>query len=148
MEIDLKLEQLSDKLTQIAQGAYPESGRLKSSIRVTVTDEDVVISFANYGLFQDAGVQGAFGSRNPSGQGYNKTVFRYKATKDKFGRPTPVGGDLPWGARVNIRKFGIPAKPWIKRMITSLSDEIAKKIELTLPPQIEAEIAKLLGTIK
>ena len=48
MEIDLKLEQLSDKLTQIAQGAYPESGRLKSSIRVTVTDEDVVISFANF----------------------------------------------------------------------------------------------------
>lgn len=148
MEIDLKLEQLSDKLTQIAQGVYPESGRLKSSIRVTITEEDIVISFANYGLFQDAGVQGAFGSRNPSGQGYNKSVFKYKATKDRFGRPTPVGGNLPWGARVNIRKFGIPAKPWIKRMILDLSEEIAKQIEITLPPQIEAEIAKLLGTIK
>ena len=70
-------------------------------------------------------------------------------TKDRFGRPTPVGGNLKeWGARVNIRKFGIPAKPWIAKMLTSLSDQIAKDIEITLPPQIEAEVAKLLGSIK
>ena len=148
MKIDLKLDQLSSQLTQTAQQAYPESGTLKSSIKVEVTENDIVISFKNYGLFQDAGVQGAFGTKNPSGRGYDKTIFRYKAKKDKFGRPAPVGGDLPWGARVNIRKFGIPAKPWIARMITSLSDQIAKDIEITLPPQIEAEVAKLLGSIK
>lgn len=149
MKIDLKLDKLSSELTQTAQKAYPESGNLKSSIKVDITEDTITISFANYGLFQDAGVQGAFGTKHPSGQGYDKRVFRYKATKDKFGRPTPVGGNLKdWGARVNIRKFGIPAKPWIAKMLTSLSDQIAKDIEITLPPQIEAEVAKLLGTIK
>ena len=149
MKIDLKLDQLSQQLTNVAQDAYPEAGPLKSSIKVEVTDNDIVISFKNYGLFQDAGVQGAFGTKHPSGRGYSKEIFRYKATKDKFGRPTPVGGNLKdWGARVNIRKFGIPAKPWIARMITNISDQIAKDIEITLPAQIEAEIVKLIGSIK
>ena len=148
MEINLKLDQFSQQLTDVAQKAYPESGPLKGSIKVEVTEDNIVISFLNYGLFQDAGVQGAFGTKHPSGRGYSKEIFRYKAKKDKFGRPAPVGGNLTWGARVNIRKFGIPAKPWIARMITNISDQIAKDIEITLPPQIEAEIVKLLGSIK
>ena len=149
MKVNLKLDQFSQQLTAVAQQAYPESGALKSSIKVEITEDDIVISFNNYGLFQDAGVQGAFGTKNPSGRGYSKEIFKYKATKDKFGRPAPVGGNLKeWGARVNIRKFGIPAKPWIAKMLTSLSDQIGKDIEITLPPQIEAEIVKLLGSIK
>jgi hypothetical protein len=148
MEINLNLEKFSDKLTQIAQASYPESGNLKSSIRVSVTEDQIVISFANYGLFQDGGVQGAFGTRNPSGRGYDKRIFQYKKETDRFGRPKPVGGNLPYGARVNIRKFGIPAKPWIAKMLNNLSDEIAKEIEIELPAFIEAEIARLIGTIK
>lgn len=149
MEITLGLKQISDKLTKIAQQAYPEPGKLKSSIKVTVTEEEVIISFANYGLFQDGGVQGAFGTTIfPSGQGYDKRIFKYKPTKDRFGRPAPVGGNLSYGARVNIRKFGIPAKPWIAKMLNNLSTEIANQIEITLPKYIETEIAKLLGTIK
>lgn len=148
MKVDLKLDQLSSSLTKTAQDAYPKTGTLKSSIKVTVTEDDVVIAFANYGLFQDAGVQGAFGTKHPSGGGFTKGVFKYKAKTDKFGRPAPVGGDLPWGARVNIRKFGIPAKPWIAKMLTNISDAISKNVEITLPPQIEAEVAKLLGSIK
>ena len=65
----------------------------------------------------------------------------------KFGFK-PVGGNLPYGARVNIRKFGIPAKPWIAKMLRSLEQEIAKEIEIELPDFIEAEIARLIGTIK
>ncbi len=153
MKVNLKLDQFSQQLTAVAQQAYPESGTLKSSIKVEVTEDDIVISFKNYGLYQDAGVQGAFGTKHPSGQGYNKKVFGYKETTDKFGRPAPIGkfpytGPLSYGARVNIRKFGIPAKPWIAKMLTSLSDQIGKDIEITLPPQIEAEIVKLLGSIK
>ena len=148
MKVNLKLDQFSQQLTAVAQQAYPESGALKSSIKVEITEDDIVISFNNYGLFQDAGVQGAFGTKQPSGRGYSKEIFKYKAKKDKFGRPAPVGGNLNWGARVNIRKFGIPAKPWIARMITNISDQIGKDIEITLPPQIEAEIVKLLGSIK
>ena len=148
MDINLDLEKYSDKLTQIAQASYPESGNLKNSIRVSVQDNQVVISFLNYGLFQDGGVQGAFGSRNVSGKGYDKRVFKYKQERDTFGRPKPVGGNLPYGARVNIRKFGIPAKPWIAKMLTNLSEEIAKEIEFELPDFIEGEIARLIGTIK
>jgi hypothetical protein len=148
MEVNFNLDKLSQQLTTVAQQAYPESGSLKSSIKVTTTEDTITITFKNYGLFQDAGVQGAFGTKNPSGRGYSKEIFKYKAKKDKFGRPAPVGGNLNWGARVNIRKFGIPAKPWIARMITNISDQIAKDIEITLPPQIEAEIVKLIGSIK
>jgi hypothetical protein len=149
MKIDLKLDQLSQQLTNVAQDAYPKTGALKSSIKVEIIDDSIVISFNNYGLFQDAGVKGVLPSRNSSGQGFDKKVFQYKEVFSiKRKTLVPVGGNLPWGARVNIRKFGIPAKPWIARMITSLSDQIAKDIEITLPPQIEAEVAKLLGSIK
>jgi hypothetical protein len=148
MKIGLNLEKLSQQLTNVAQQAYPESGALKSSIKVEVTKDNVVISFLNYGLFQDAGVQGAFGTKNPSGRGYSKEIFKYKAKKDKFGRPAPVGGNLNWGARVNIRKFGIPAKPWIAKMITNISEEVAKDSEINLNPQIEFAIVKLLESIK
>lgn len=149
MQLKVKLDQLSSTLTKVAQDAYPKAGRLKSSIKVEIKDDDITISFENYGLAQDSGVQGAFGeSRHPSGQGYNKWVAKYKPVKDKFGRPAPVGGPLSWGARVNIRKFGIPARPWIAKMISNIEAQIAKDIEVTLPPQIEQTIAKLLGTIK
>ena len=146
MEINLNLEKYSDKLTQIAQASYPESGNLKSSIRVSITEDEVVISFANYGLFQDGGVKGVFGGM--SGQGFNKVTYQYKNARGKFGRLKPVGGNLPYAARVNIRKFGIPAKPWISKMLRNLSEEIAKEIEFELPDFIEAEIARLIGTIK
>jgi hypothetical protein len=149
MEVNLKLDQFSQQLTNVAQDAYPKTGALKSSIKVEVTEDNIVISFNNYGLFQDAGVKGVFASRNSSGQGFDKKVFQYKEVFSiKRKTLVPVGGNLPWGARVNIRKFGIPAKPWIARMITNISDQIAKDVEITLPPQIEAEIVKLLGSIK
>ena len=152
MKIDLKLDQLSSQLTQTAQQSYQgpmKSGALRSSIKVDITEETVSITFKNYGLFQDAGVKGVFSSRNSSGQGYDKKIYQYKEVFSiKRKTLVPVGGNLPWGARVNIRKFGIPAKPWIAKMLTSLSDQIAKDIEITLPPQIEAEVAKLLGSIK
>jgi hypothetical protein len=145
MEINVPLKKYSNKLTQIAQASYPESGNLKSSIRVSITDDEVVISFANYGLFQDGGVKGVLSGM--SGQGFNKVSYEYKDKRGKFGFK-PVGGNLPYGARVNIRKFGIPAKPWIANMLTNLSEEIAKEIEFELPDFIEAEIARLIGTIK
>ena len=151
MEINLGLEKYSSKLTQIAQASYPESGNLKSSIRVSITEDEVVISFANYGLYQDGGVKGVLSGL--SGQGFNKVTYNYKNKRDKFGRLKPVGkfpytGPLSYGARVNIRKFGIPAKPWISKMLNNLSQEIAKEIEFELPDFIEGEIARLIGTIK
>ena len=152
MKVEFDIKKFEGRLTSVAQAAYPESGDLKSSIKVEVTGEEggdlIQITFNNYGLFQDAGVQGAFGTKHPSGKGYNGRVFKYKPVLDKFKRPAPVGGKLPYGAKVNIRKFGIPAKPWIARMIQNISEEVAKDIEMTLPPAIEKEIAQLLGQIK
>ncbi len=145
MEINVPLEKYSNKLTQIAQASYPESGNLKSSIRVSIEGNEITISFANYGLFQDGGVKGVLSGM--SGQGFNKVVYDYEDKRGKFGFK-PVGGNLPYAARVNIRKFGIPAKPWIAKMLNNLSEEIAKEIEIELPPFIEAEIARLIGTIK
>lgn len=154
-EIVLPLDKLSSKLTQIAQDSYPQSGALKSSIKVTITDTEVKISFNQYGLYQDGGVKGAFGNAgNNSGRGYNKRIFKYKPTKDKFGRPAPVGGmfssdkKADYAIRVSIRKFGIPAKPWIAKMLNSITEEIVKDIEITLPPIIEKEIVTLLAQLK
>jgi hypothetical protein len=155
MEIKLDLQKYAQKLTKVAQEApKPFSGRatgaLRNSIKVEITgsaEGDLIsIRFNNYGLFVDSGVRGTIGGN--TGQGYNKTSYGYKDKRDRFGRPAPVGGSLPWGARVNIRKFGIPAKPWIQNMLNAITEEIARDIELELPPIIENQIAQLLSTIK
>jgi len=155
MEIKLDLKKYEGKLTQIAQEApKPFSGRstgaLKSSIKVEITGGEsgdlISVKFNNYGLFVDAGVKGTIGGS--SGKGYSGKSYGYQNKKDRFGRPSPVGGDLPWGARVNIRKFGIEAKPWIQNMINAITEEMGKDIALDLPPIIEKQIAELLSTIK
>jgi len=156
MEIKLDLEKYAGKLTQIAQEApKPFSGRstgaLKSSIKVEITGGEegdlISITFNNYGLFVDAGVKGT--KSGSSGKGFNGKNYQYKEVFGIKSRSLlPVGGPLPWGARVNIRKFGIEAKPWIQNMINAITEEMGKDIASDLPPIIEKQIAELLSTIK
>jgi hypothetical protein len=119
MKVNLKLDQFSQQLTAVAQQAYPESGALKSSIKVEVTEDDIVISFKTTVCFRTPEFKEHLELRIHLAEGTAKRSLDTKQRRDKFGRPAPVGGNLNWGARVNIRKFGIPAKPWIARMITS-----------------------------
>jgi hypothetical protein len=169
MSIDFDLTKYQAKLTQIAQQADKPfkrpTGALQNSIRVEITGTEqgelISIKFNEYGLYVDAGVEGAFGTKHQSGKGYNKKVFKYepitKVFKRKGGqepkegakaRPVPVGGSLYFGARVNIRKFGIPARPWIQNMLTALQQELEREITNDLPPIIENKITELLAQLK
>lgn len=155
MEIQFDISRFEDKLTAAAKASvtrFGSSSALKNSVKVDVKDTDdgakLFITFNNYGLFIDAGVVGANGG-NASGRGYFGTTYRYKRVFGVKSRSlVPVGGDLPFGARVKIRKFGIAAKPWIQKMVDAVSEELVKDIELNLPPIIEERIVSLLAQLK
>jgi hypothetical protein len=155
MDLEFDITRFQDKLTAAARASVTRFGSgsaLKNSVQVitreTPDGAKIFISFNNYGLYIDAGVVGANGG-NASGRGYFGTTYRYKRVFGvKSKSLVPVGGDLPFGARVKIRKFGIAAKPWIQKMVDSVSEELVKDIELTLPPIIEERIVSLLAQLK
>jgi len=158
--IEFSLEQFEQGLTNTAQTAVRQfgtksTGALKSSVKVEITgkgsEELVSISFNNYGLFIDAGVDGAESTgAGKTGKGYFGTSYKYKPTMMKK-RPklfAPVGGKLPFLARIHIRRFGINAKPWIQQVVDAVNEQLVDDIEFILPKQIESQVVEILKQIK
>ena len=105
-ELQTILREVADSLVAFYKLRAPvDSGALQKSIRAEVRDDgQIAIIYNRYGAYQDLGVNGLerrWGS-----------PFSFSNSRNRFGNPNPVGGDLPWGARVNIRKFGIRPQYW------------------------------------
>jgi len=126
-------------------GIQRQTGNLINSIEVEVIQEDedntaYRLSFNDYGLYLDEGVDGA----SPEGRG--KTAggaqglqFRFSGRFKMIGDPS---GRLDWGARVNIYKLGIKPRPWIYNAITNIVDSMTIAIENDLAPEIETLIVE------
>jgi hypothetical protein len=96
------------KLVQyLKQRAPVDTGALRDSITYGVDSDGLVISYLQYGVYQDLGVRGVVSSNKAP-----NSPFSFKEKRTRFGALSPVGGDLPYGARVNIRKFGLTATGW------------------------------------
>ena len=131
MNVVLEPEEFNNLLTQVAQEELRRSpiksrtGQLLNSVRVTAkgtVDEPYYdLEFADYGLFLDEGVAGTLSG--VSGQGYQGLTYRYS------GRYKMIGGNLPYGARVNIYKFGLKPRPWVQSAMDAITQAGAMAIE-------------------
>lgn len=146
-EITLDLDQYTNLLRVLAQEALTRSGikrqtgSLYNSVQVTVTEEGYKLTFNDYGLFLDEGVRGTISG--VSGQGFIGQDFSFT------GRFKMIGGNLPYGVRTNIYKFGITPRPWIEDAIKLIEDAVVVGIEEQLAPEIEEAVVnslKFLGT--
>ena len=108
-----------------------DSGALRNSITSVVTSNSLTISMLSYGMFQNYGVRGTqsgFADSVPqeiepsprSGNTYQfNSIYRM------------IGGPLPFGARVNIHKFGLRPQRFFNL------DEIADILEQELQNRID-----------
>jgi hypothetical protein len=156
-KFSLQLDKITGQLTQTAKDVPTSNptgkpwknvgGTLNNSIKVSTEKagkEDVlVLSFRNYGLYLDSGVNGTLSSILPS----RRSLFSPGNFLDKTfgdGRVSPVGGKLSFGARVNIRKFGIAPRPWIRNVIDALTEEILDFEKVNMPQQIREQLVDQL----
>ena len=123
MNVVLTPEEFNSLLTVVAQEELLRSpiksrtGRLLNSIEVfasgTPDDPYYELKFADYGLFLDEGVAGTLGG--VSGQGAQDLQYKYS------GRYKMIGGNLPYGARTNIYKFGLKPRPWVQNAANAVA---------------------------
>jgi len=150
MLIKLNLEDYTNLLRTAAMEALANSpvgrrtGALMNSIRVTVegTEEDPIynLTFNDYGLFLDEGVQGTLGGSTAGG--FQGLAFKYS------GAFKMIGGNLPYGARRNIYKFGLKPRPWVQSAVDAIGQMAAMSIERDLPKEIEDEIVRTINSLQ
>lgn len=106
-EIQKLLRDIADRLITFYKDRAPvDTGALKNSIRAEVRGSgEIAVIYNRYGAYQDLGVNGVERSYG--------APFNYTNSVNRFGNLNPVGGGLPWGARVNIRKFGLKPQYWL-----------------------------------
>lgn len=104
------LRTIADSLVRFYKGRAPvDTGALRNSIRAEVRSSgEIAVIYNQYGAYQDLGVRGVVSSNKAP-----NSPFQFKDKRTQFGALSPVGGNLPYGARVNIRKFGLTPKNWI-----------------------------------
>ena len=90
------------------------TGRLKNSLQARIIDGQFLgITMLNYGYYQNFGVEG---TQNTTRQfGVDDIVKTFLPPREgdtyKFNKQNKmIGGDLPFGARVNIHRNGLNAK--------------------------------------
>lgn len=109
-----------------------DSGALRNSITSIVTNNSIELTMLAYGMFQNYGVKGTVsGSADPvppevnpqpreGGQYSFNSIYRM------------IGGPLPFGARINIHRFGLRPQRFfnIDEIATILEQELANRIDI------------------
>ena len=117
-----------DQMRRDAPVAQMDGGSLRDSIKVNIDRFKFIIEMLKYGPYQNYGVEG--------------TENRAIVTEDeitgqthKFGtRFSMTGGQLPFGARVNIHRYGISRQPFydiediLEQMETIIEESIIETI--------------------
>ena len=98
-----------DQMRRDAPVARQNGGALRNSIKINIDRNKFIIDMLKYGPYQNYGVLGA------ALGGPTKDVVEDEMTgrKHQFGTQFEmIGGSLPFGARVNIHRFGINRQPF------------------------------------
>lgn len=126
--VDLLLSEIGSQIVNdITTRAPVDTGALRSSIRSVVESNILKIQMLYYGPFQNYGVVGTqedravdvpFGINPPP---LNPTKYRFKLVD------TPVGGPLPYAARMTIRRRGLGAQRFFD--LNQMKNQIISKLE-------------------
>ena len=119
-EYGQSLEQLFQQSLSEA-GIQSRSGSLYKSLKITKIiegeNERFVLSFNDYGVFLDEGVQGRLGGATGKGAGGFQFFFRK-------GQGLPVPAKPPYGGY----GLGIKARPWVAKFLARIEDEILPQL--------------------
>jgi hypothetical protein len=108
---------------------------IKVEVGGTEDEPEYILSFNNYGLFLDAGVQGKLGGR--SGAGYDGTLYKFDGKVNLTVPKTPKPGS----------GFGIAPRPWIANAIDAITKAAAEGFETQLSAEIEKSIVQTIENI-
>ena len=126
-------ESLSQAGIQSRSGASGLYGSLKVTKIMDAQGERIVLSFNDYGVFLDEGVQGKLGGATGKGAGGFQFYF-----KKGQGLPTPTRP--PYSGY----GFGIKARPWVAQFLAKIETDILPKmgeeIFLDLDSYVEQQI--------
>ena len=109
-----------------------DSGALRNSITSVVTNNSITITMLAYGMFQNYGVRGTqSGSADTVPQEVEPTP-REGGSYSFNSIYRMIGGPLPFGARVNIHRFGLRPQRFfnINEIATRLEQELANRIDI------------------
>jgi hypothetical protein len=124
-DMDRELSTLATRIVDdMRQRAPVASGDLRNSIKVNLDRYQIIFSMLAYGPYQNYGVEG-----NTLG-GPQKNVLEDPAIgrKHKFGTQFKMtGGDLSYGARTNIHRYGLNRQPFYS--IEDIQDQMVDIIE-------------------
>lgn len=108
------------------------TGRLKNSMRIIAENNSLRFYMLYYGPFQNYGVKGAITNQNVKKVQFgvlprpaSGLFYQFKSTPN-----VPVGGDLPFKARVTIRNQGLKPKSFfdLDAMEKTIVEEIEKRV--------------------
>jgi hypothetical protein len=126
--VDLLLSEIGSQIVNdITARAPVDTGALKSSIRSVVENNILRIQMLYYGPFQNYGVVGTLEDRavdvpfgiNPPPREGSKYKFRLV--------DAPVGGRLPYAARMTIRRRGLASQGFFD--LNQIKNSIIQKLE-------------------
>ena len=90
------------------------TGRLRDSLQARIIDGQFLgITMENYGFFQNFGVTGTQNTKQQFGVDEITRTFLPPREGDTYSfnkQNKMIGGDLPFGARINIHRNGLNAK--------------------------------------
>ena len=121
------VEVLQNKI--IEKGLF-KTGNLVNSVSYAVIDDNLSVSMNDYGFYQDSGVKGTKGWKNP------RTNQTYAASGESLFAPgqfksKAIGGPLPLPVRFSIAKYGFQPRPFILNAYVNNASYIE---ELTIEP--------------
>lgn len=128
--LDAILLEIAGRLVnQLKAGAPVNTGNLRNSIQALVESNTLTIQMLMYGLFQNYGVDGTqnrVAREVPFGidpRPRNEPFYSFNPEKKM------IGGNLPFGARVQIHRMGIKPQTFfdLDLITTTISEELANK---------------------
>jgi hypothetical protein len=127
MELHL-LEVSAEIINDMISEAPIDTGDLRDSMKRYIENHRLRFTMLYYGPFQNYGVVGS--KTNQSVKDVQFGVLPRPASDNKYrfkDDPFPVGGDLPFGARLTIRRFGLKPQEFFD--VVDIKNKIAVGIQ-------------------
>ena len=135
---DLFLRVAGEFVNELQSRAPVDQGTLKQSIQARVEEDSILLQMLAYGFFQNYGVAGTVSNPGAFGVENGAPTPRTGSTYSFNPENRMIGGNLPFGARVNIHKFGLRPKSFFS--IEDITTRMAQRIQEELTNNINNQL--------